>query len=372
MAKFSKGVQEASKVFAEAMHGDYRAQGLLKNLVTDGYLMSEAISTSDLNTAFVANVNQTVLNQYKEAELQWKKIAQRNEVNDFKLQEFREFDWDFDLQVTEAHGISVPSGSLARVPELDEYPTMRFSTAEKNFKVYKHGARLPFSWESVVNDEWGFIQSIPGELTAKALRTEESEVVSAFVSATGPRADVFAGALAPDNAALTLDSLKAAKTKITQREVNGRKVTVNKFALVVPPALEEQARSILAITSYEETSGDRKYIVTPTNGNVELVVMPALNWVDKSANVDTTWYLVPAGGNDGTRASILQNFLRRHNTPELRVSNATGLYVGGGAVPGLEGSLLNDSVEYRVRHVVTGLTLHADALYASTGTASGN
>lgn len=369
--KYSKGMKEASKVLTEALQGDYRAQGVLKGVVTDGVLLNEAFSTSDLNAAFLTTVNQTVLAQYKAEELQWKKIAQRNVVNNFTLQEFREFDWDFDLQISEAHGHQVPSGSLARVPELDEYPTFRFSEAAKNFKIYKHGARFPFSWETVINDQWGFIQSIPGELTAKALRTEESEVVRAFVSATGPRTDVFVAGVNPvdTNTPLNLDNLKAAKTAISQRKVNGRNVTVGRYALVVPPAMEEQARAILAITQYEETvtvgGAERTYTVGASNSNVELVVMPALNWVDKSANANTTWYLLPAGGNDGVRASILQNFLQRHETPELRISNATGLYVGGGAVPGLEGSLLNDDIEYRVRHVVTGVTLNSDAMYAA-------
>ena len=370
MAKFSKGVKEASKVLAEALQGDYRAQGLMKELVTDGYLMSEAISTSDLNSAFVTNINASVLKQYDEAELQWKKIAKRNVVQDFKPVYFKEFDWDFDLQVDQLHGHAVPSGSLARIPELDEYPTFRFSTAEKQFQIHKSGARLPFSWEAVINDEWQFISSIPGELTSRALRTEESEVVMSFVGTTGPRTDVFAGANAPKtNFPLTLDNLKTLKQEVAQRTVNGRKITVNKFALVVPPALEEQAKAILAITSYEETAGDRKYTVTTSNSNVELVVMPSLNWVDKSANADATWYLLPAGGTDGTRDSILQNFLRRHETPELRVSGNTGVYLGGGAVPGLEGSLLNDDIQYRVRHVVTGFVLNSGAMSAAIGTA---
>lgn len=373
MAKFSKGIQEASKVLAEALHGDYKAQGLMKELVTEGYLLNEAISTSDLNAAFVTNINAAVLKQYKEEELQWKKIAKRNVVQDFKPVYFKEFDWDFDLQISELHGYQVPSGSLARVPELDEYPTFRFSNAEKQFQIHKSGARLPFSWEAVINDEWGFISSIPGELTSRALRTEESEVVMSFVSATGPRADVFVTGVNPVKTGfdLTLDNLKALKEEVAQRKVNGRNITVNKFALVVPTAMEEQAKALLAITQYQETvtvgGVERTYTVGAANSNVELVVMPSLNWVDKSANANKTWYLVPAGGSDGTRDSILQNFLRRHESPELRISGNTGNYLGGGNVPGLEGSLLNDDVQYRVRHVVTGFVLNSAAMSAAVG-----
>lgn len=373
MAKYSKGIQEASKVLAEALHGDYRAQGLMKELVTEGTALNEAISTSDLNAAFVTNINAAVLQQYNKAELQWKKIAQRNEVQDFKPQYFKEFDWDFDLQVDELHGHQVPSGSLARVPELDEYPTFRFSTAEKQFQIYKHGARLGFSWESVINDEWNFIASIPGTLTERALRTEESEVVRSFVDANGPRSDVFVTDInaVRTGFSLTLDNLKAAKEEVANRKVNGNYISVNKFALVVPKALEQTARQLLAITQYEETVAvdgvERKYTVTSSNSDVELVVMDSLTWVNKSANAGKTWFLVPYAGNDGTRVSILQNFLKRHANPELRISGNTGTYLGGGAVPGLEGSLLNDDVQYRVRHVVAAIALHSEAMFAAIG-----
>lgn len=365
--KIKKSVQEAGKLFQEAIHGDFQARGALQEVVTSGYsnYLSEAISTSDVLTAFNRTVNQTVLAQYDSDALVWNKIAKRNTVEDFRTQEFVEFEWDNDMLVGEAHGIEVPSGSLARIPELDEYPTFRYQAAAKQFKIHKSGARLPFSWEWVINGEWARIGSIPEEMLRKAMRTEESEVVSSFVTTTGPRADVFAGATAADNKPLTFDNLTGAKTLIRKRKVNGRNVTVNKFALVVPPALEEVAKQILSITTYELTDGNKKYTQTAGNGDIELVVMPALNWVDKSAKADSTWYLVPYAGDDGTRVSILQNFLRRHEAPELRISNATGLYVSGGNVNALEGSLLNDDVEYRVRHVVSGFTLNSDAMYAS-------
>lgn len=367
MQNKKKTVELAGKILQEAIHGDYKARGAMQEVVSSGYseYLTEAISTSDVLAAFNKTVTQTVLAQYDPDKLVWSKIAKRNTVEDFKLQEFVEFEWDNDLLVGEAHGIAVPSGSLASIPELGEYPTFRYQAAAKQFKISKTGARLPFSWEWVINGEWARIGSIPGEMVRKAERTEESKVVSSFVATTGPRADVFSGATAVDTKVLDFDNLSGAKTLIRKRKVNGRNVTVGKFALVVPPALEEVAKQILSITTYELTDGNKKYTQTAGNGDIELVVMPALNWVDKSAKADSTWYLVPLNGDDGTRTSILQNFLRNHEKPELRISNATGLYVGGGAVPGLEGSLLNDDIEYRIRHVVEGFVLNSDAMYAS-------
>lgn len=362
-----KSITEAAKVLGEAINGDYRARGALKQLVTEGHVsgLSEALTSADLNSAFTSSISQKLVSQYADAERVWTKIAKRNTLEDFKPSYFREFDWDKGLQVDEANGVAVTPGSLARVPELAQYPTFKFSTSENQIQTYKHGARIPFSWEMVINDEWGFIQSIPGNMLRLALNTEESEAFRTFVSATGPITAVF-GTVDTDK--LTLASLKAAKTQVRSRKVNGRSVRVPRFALVVPPALEDTARDLLAIRELEVTDANGTYKTTTANSDIELVVADILTDIDVSANVDTTWYLLPAGGTDGTRDSILVNFLRNHESPEFRVSGATGLYLGGGAVPGTEGSLLNDDIEYRVRHVVAGGTHYTDALYASNGT----
>lgn len=366
MNKTPKSILEAGKVFGDALHGDYIARGVIKQVVQEGYSdrLSEAISTTDLNAAFTRSLKDKLIADYAAAPRVWNKIAKRNVLEDFKPAFFREFRWDEGLQVETHAGIAVPSGSLARVPELTEYPTFKFSTSENQIQLYKHGARLPFSWEAVINDEWGFIQSIPGNMVRMALNTEETEAFGAIVDAAGPKTSVF-GTI--DTKPLTLDNLTAAKTAVRKRKVNGRSVTVPKFALVVPTAMQDQARALLAITTYEETEGTKKFVTSTNNGDVELVVADVLNTLDKTANVDTTWYLVPIGGTDGVRDSILLSFLRNNETPDLRVSGLTGSYLGGGNVPGLEGSLLNDDVSYRVRHVVAGGVHYAEALYASKG-----
>lgn len=367
MNKLPKSIVEAGKVFSDALGGDSVARGVLKKVVQYGYSdhLTEAISTTDLNAAFTRSLKDKLIKDYDRAPRVWNKVAKRNVLEDFKPQYFRNFGWDEGLQIETHAGIAIPSGSLARVPELTEYPTFKFSTSENQIQLYKHGARLPFSWEAVINDEWGFIQSIPENMIRLALNTEETEAFGAFVDATGPKTSVFGTV---QTWKLDLDSLAAAKTLVRKRKVNGRSVTVPKFALVVPTAMQDQAKALLAITSYELTEGNKKFVTSTNNGDVELVVADVLSTLDKSANVDTTWFLMPIGGTDGTRDSVLLSFLRNNEAPDLRVSGLTGNYLGGGPVPGLEGSLLNDDVQYRVRHVVAGGIHFKDAMFAANGT----
>lgn len=368
-------LEETAKVFGDAIHGDFRARGIIKSVV-EGQL-SEAISSSDLAQTF-AYVNAAALQaQYATLPTTWTQFAKRDVFEDFKPKFQKELVFDYDQQLTENGGHTTAPGSLPVVPELTEYPAFSFTTSVNHLSLYKSGARIGFSWEDVINDNWNFIASLPGRMAQYAKNTEETEAVKVLASATGPNAATFNSdnQNAADNKILSLDALEFAKRTVRTRKWNNNFVTVPKFALVVPTSMQSQAERLLKITELELVVGDgsaggdqRRYKAQTSNSDVVLVVNDWLTQIDKSANAATTWYLVPLNGSDGIRDSIVVNFLRNHEAPEFRQSNAGGLFLGGGAVPTLAGSLRNDDAEYRVRHVVTGGYWFAVNCYASTGT----
>ena len=370
-------LEEVADIFGSAVNGDFRARGIIKSVV-DGQLV-EAISSSDLAQTF-AYVNAAELQaQYALLPQTWPQFAKRDIFEDFKPKFKKELTFDRDQQLASNGGHATAPGSLPVVPELTEYPAFSFTTSVKSLSLYKEGARIGFSWEDVINDNWGFIASLPGEMARMARNTEETEAVKVLADVNGPNANTFSSANqnAADNKILSLDALAFAKRAVRNRKVNNNYVTVPKFALIVPTTMRDQAERILKITELEVVSGDGtaggdqlRYKSQVSNSDVVLVVNDWLTQIDKSANNATTWYLVPLNGSDGTRDSIVVNFLRNHEAPEFRQSNAGGLYLGGGAVPTLAGSLRNDDAEYRVRHVVTGGFWYAQGCYASTGTTS--
>lgn len=363
-----KKLEETAKIFGEAIHGDYRAQGLIK-AVAQGELV-EAISTSDLAKTFNYVTRAAVTKQYSELPTTWTAFAKRERLQNFNVTSFREFVFDDDQRLADNGGFATAPASLPVVPELTEYPTFRFTTGANQVKLNKRGARVPFSWEAVINDEWSFIQALPGKLAEFAKNSEELEAVGVLASVTGPNPGTFKagnGNVNTTNYVLGLDAIALAKNEVKNRKVNGNYINVTKWALIVPTNLEETARRILSLSSLEITQGNIKYTTNTNTSDITLVVNDWLTKVDKSANASKTWYLVPLNGTDGTRDSIIVAFLNGHEAPEFRQSGNTGLYLGGGNVPSLEGSLLNDDVEYRVRHVVTGAYLYPQALFASTG-----
>jgi hypothetical protein len=370
-------LEEVADVFGSAVNGDFRARGIIKSVV-DGQV-SEAISSSDLAQTF-AYVNAAELQkQYALLPQTWPQFAKRDLFEDFKPKYQKQLVFDQDQQLASNGGHATAPGSLPVVPELTEYPAFSFTTSAKALSLYKEGARIGFSWEDVINDNWGFIASLPGEMARMARNTEETEAVKVLADVNGPNAGTFnaGNQNAADNKVLSLDSLAFAKRAVRNRKVNNNYVTVPKFALVVPTTMKDQAERILKISSLELVVGDgtaggdqRRYTTQTSNSDVVLVVNDWLTQIDKSGTNASTWYLVPFGGSDGVRDAVVVNFLRNHEAPEFRQSNAGGLFLGGGAVPTLAGSLRNDDAEYRVRHVVTGGYWYGAGCYASTGTAS--
>jgi len=369
-------ILEAAKVFEDAIAGDYRARGRIKQIVSEGYVLNEAISTSDLARTFAYANSAELLKQYAGLPTTWTQFAKRDVFEDFKPKRKKEFLFNGQIDLDENGGHPTAVHSLPVVPELTEYPPFRWSTSEKGLTLLKKGARIPFSWEDVINDDWGFIASLPGEMAKIAKTTEETSALDVLVNVAGINADTFnsgnGNALGTTGTSgtrykLSLNALEFAKREVRSRIVNGNYVTVTKFALVVPTNLQTTAERILALGELKVTDGDLTYTTSATNSDVVLVVNDYLTQINKSANAGTTWFLVPLGGNDGVRDSIVVNFLRNHEAPEFRQSGNTGQYLGGGVVPSLEGSLLNDDIEYRVRHVVAGGFWFGASMYASTG-----
>lgn len=373
-------VTEAAKVFGAALNGDRTAQGRVKALVDGTAYITESVSTSDLAIAFASGTKQTLQAQYAKLTPTWTDFAVRKTFNDFKPQFLRELVLDDDTQLGTNGGKDTAPQSLPRVPENTEYPAFGFTTSASGLLLHKNGARFGFTWEMVINDEWDVIKSIPGKLIEFASNTEDTEAYGILASASGPNSTTFSvgnGNTNVNDAAhlfkaehpLSLDALILAKKAIRNRVLNGRRVTIPKFRLIVPLALKDQAEAILKVTELTVRNADNtKEIKTGvSNSDVALTATDWLEQIDVSATAATTWYLVPDKGYDGKRQSLAVAFLQNQEKPDLRISGNTGSYIGGGAVPGLEGSLLADDIEYRVRHVVSGAFLNGQALLASKG-----
>lgn len=375
-------LQEVAELVEHALDGDFRAQGEIKRQIRE-YDVEESHSTSDFPTALKAVTNIAFMDQYSQIESIYPAYTRQYNVNNLRPQSFYSLAFD-NTNLPDANGgvgttKSAPGG-IPRIPELTEFPTISFVASETSFSVAKYGARVNFSFEMLLNDEWGVLETLPTQLAQLARNQEDIVATEVLASSTGPDTTFFnntnknlintTNGFASNNPALDVDSVVNAAAVIRSRTYNGNPVIVSSFSLMVPPALEAEARRLLGVTSFliDDPVNGQYNIANPLSG-ISLIVNPWLPVIDKSANVNTTWYLLPTG-SQGVRPAVVFSKIRGREVPELRIHSNTGDYLGGGAVPGREGSFLNDDIEFRVRHFVGAAGIAFETAAVSNGSGS--
>ena len=343
----NKRILEARTTFQKALDGDLRARADL----------AENLTRSDFPILLGAAYGRELLQEYSAAPAVWQAYASRRTVADFR----------------EHNLVDLIGGraGLQKVGEAAEYPAGALTEAKYAFRVDKYGARIPLTWEMLINDDLGAFNDLPSRLATAARETEDKNAASVLFNAAGTAINgtffSAANGNGPTTLPLTADNLEAALLAVTTRkDSDGRPVTLNAGVLMVPPALEVTARRILNATEVRRVDGDTTTVEPNTlAGRLALVVNPWLTIVNTGAAAATTWFLLPAPSTG--RPAIVSAFLRGHESPDLRMKSDAGNRVGGGALPGEEGSFDDDTIQYRVRHVHgAGLVIPAET-YASTG-----
>lgn len=332
--------------------------------------LQEVMTTSDASVNAAHFVTAELIEQFEKAPRTWEDIAGVRVVQDFRPVNL----YSIFGELTGA-GVR-QGGGAARVPEAAPYPYVTVAGKEAFYqKLQKNGVKFGITWEALVNDPAGVWAQMPSELLELALDTEEAEVYDALiegVTAAAGASDLAGGTL-PDgsivkpNSKITPEAMWQAVLELANREVNGRKVgTLSGYNLIVPVGQKmfldwKLSQAILAIQDGNITfgPGDRSIF-----GSITIIESDKIGL----SNADE-WYLLPKKG--AYRRPTLELLrLRGYERPELRVSNLTGSYVGGGAVAPFEGSFDADTVELRLRHVCGGALWSAESVVYSDGSES--
>ena len=340
---------EARRLFESAMNGSLRAKATV----------AETMTTSDFPVLLGVAYGRELKTAYEAITPVWPKFAFRTTAPDFR-----------ERGLVDLLG-AIPG--LDIVPEATEYPARNLSESERKFKLRKRGARIPLTWEMIVNDQLGAFKDLPTGLSIAARESEDIAATDALLSPA--RSDVntdffkAANGNAPTALPLTAENLKAALDAIKARKSpDGRPVTFGpeKPRLVVPQSLETTARSILEAREVRTVVGGVTTVTTNTlAGQVELVVDPWLDVRNTNAKAATTWFVVPAPAS--RRPGVLVAFLAGREAPDLRVKSDAGQRPGGGLISPEEGSFNDDTIQYRVRHVVEGAAVDPLLTYVSRG-----
>ncbi|KAA3644553.1 MAG: hypothetical protein DWQ07_14130 [Chloroflexi bacterium] len=348
---YKKRLAEAAKLVADVYNG-----------IRDPYFLREALSTSDFPQLFGDILDRQVLASYREWPRTYQNYVKTATVRDFRtVKRFR---------------VDGGEGRLDEVDEQAAYPGSSLSDDEYGYAVKKHGRRMPFSWETMINDDLDALKDVPERFGRAARRTEEYFATTLWIDANGPHASLYAAGnnnIVTSNPALSIPALQTAMTVLAaQVDAEDEPIVVETVELVVAPALRITARNILNAIQLELTesggSSDQKLIVENWMRNeVRLSVAPYIPTVASSANGNSTWGLF---ANPSDRPALEMGFLRGHTEPEVFIKAPNAMRAGGGSVEPMAGDFETDSIEYKVRHVVGGGRMDPKMTVASNGSGS--
>ena len=345
-------VKAVQKLFEAGLRGDRVAAAQF----------AETISTSDalFNAVYLTQIQ--VLPQFDELPRTWSQIAGVRQLPDFRPAVLQGLFGGFEgleRQGTAAgNGQENPEGIAPVVAELEQYPYATIGEVEAAYgQLKKHGFKVGFSWEARVNDAIGFFESLPAEMLQVALDTEEWNVYSALINGTQASSQlaadtIYTGGTVLANAAISRDAIIAAIKQLSERTVNGRRVQVTGgYNLIVPIGATATVTFLLNQQIVLRGDGASDSFVYNVQ---DQFTTGSINIVESEYVTGTNWYLLPKPG--AVRRPVLElGRLRGYESPELRVDNAQGSFIGGGAISPFEGSFINDSVDIRLRYPTTGI-----------------
>ena len=350
--KYMQKLSEAARLVADVMSGKRPA-----------HLLREAMTTSDFPYLFGDILDRQLLAAYQESAATWPNYAKRNTVRDFRA--------------IKRFGVYGGDQVLEEVPQDHEYPISKIDEdTPYSYAVKKLGRKMPFSWETLINDDLDALKDIPERFGRASRRSEEKFATSLFVDANGPHASFYTGGnanIVTGNPALSITGLQTAmKVLAAHKDQNGEPIVIDVVELVVPPALEIDALSILNATQIwldpNLSAPNKKQSLVTENwmkSKLHLNVNAYIPIVASSANGDTSWFLF-ANPNNG-RPGLEVAFLRGHEEPEIFMKAPNAMRVGGGGMDAMNGDFDTDSIEYKVRHVLGGSRMDPKMTVASNG-----
>lgn len=374
-----RNLAEANRLIVSALKGNSWDRARLK----------EALTTSDFPIYFGQILDRQLLANYLEVPYSWAAFSKRGTLRDFRVAQRFRFDY--------ADGVLDPVG------QVQEYPETYRTEGVYTIQLQKYGRRIPFAWETLINDDLDALKNSPMVLARAARWSEEKYVAGLFANNgtvfTAGNKNIVNSTVLPSapatafvNPPLSITGLQNAMLVMaSQVDPGGVPIGITAVTLVVPPALEVTANNILHATNIwmndfggtfaasgsgataSLSSAQRLLAQNWMQNKVRLAVNYALPQVD-TVHGSTGWYLMadPTG-----RPGIELDFLAGHETPEIfmKASNAimvgggNGINMGGGAEASpMDGDFDTDSVHYKIRHIFGGSVMDPIMMVYSNGT----
>jgi Mu-like prophage major head subunit gpT len=400
---YESDLMTASRLLVKAFNGDEYARLLVK----EGFRgrLREAMSISDFPNIFGDIIDRAVIANYRETPYMWNMVANDATVQDFRP--IKRFRVDYGTKVLDAVEMGGPyterklsDNAVAGATGQSTPPSSSAANAAGyyGYSLQKYGNRMPFFWETMIDDDLNALKDTPARFGRAARRAEEKFVTQLFannttffnhsnfsntVVATGPYTTV--------NPPLSISALAQAMTIMSnQRDLDGEPIEIESVVLVVPPALKVTAQNILNADYF--WANDQGGTI---GADGSLQRLNVANWAKNIVSLGVNYYLPIVDGTygqqgwylfanpKGGRPALEFGRLRGHIMPELFMKMPNAIAIGEGMMgpgPGpvigtqsmnpIEGDFDTDAIHYKIRHVFGGTTMDPLMAVFSNGAGS--
>lgn len=302
--------------------------------------LREAFSTSDFPVLLGQGLQATAITAYKDTPKEFEDVVFDTTVPDFNRRRLVDL-WGAD--------------EFERVYEAGEYKASSKKTTDLEHGLGKYGKVAKITWELFLDRRFSDIADFPRDLAQGAIKTQNSAVADLLVKNGAWNADFFKSV---SNLPLTADNLQKAINELAIRENHRDElVDVSSLYLVHGPALRSQVQALLVhLEKVEITTTDGSKSTKQVQDNPFRNVVKPLESRSVGKRLGTgsgtAWALIQGKGSD--LPSIIRTSLAGHPEVDIRVENAQGQSLGGGALSPQDGSFKDDTISYRGR-AVTGI-----------------
>jgi hypothetical protein len=399
---YERDMMEASRLVRKTLSGDPWSRLLFQSAMKGQF--REALAISDFPSLFGDIIDRQVLANYKETPYTWNMIAHREEIADFRTARRIRVDYGtgipqlFTSAQYTATGTQNPNAlPMVQIEPGGPYPEDKLADASYTYNLAKYGKRMPFFWETMINDDLNAIKDTPARFGIAMRRAEEYFVTQLFANNTNfftlannnvvksTISNLVSPPVAFSNPNLSHAGLQQAFMVLAaQRDKTGQPISVAGVTLVVGPQQEIPAMNILNALEISINQPDQGGTLTTTGSGAtassyNATRIRAENWMKGKVKLavnyelpiaDTTyagtgWYLF---ADPSDRPAIVFGLLRGHTTPELFMKLPNSVAIGegqmgpggGGGMGGssmgnpMEGDFDTDSINYKIRHIFGG------------------
>ena len=413
---YERKLYEGARMLNRALRGDKWAILSINEAMNGRPLrVTEALSISDFPNIFGDIIDRAVIANYRETPYTWNMIATHADVADFR--QVKRFRIDYGTApnlIPIDQGAPYPEDKISdAAQQAGTYvpPGSSVGVGYYAYNLQKFGKRMPFYWETFINDDLNAIKDVPARFGRGMRRGEEYFVTNLFanninffnssnfkniVSSINTPGAVYTA----NNPPLSITALAQAMVVMSlQRDLDGQPIDIEAVTLVVPPALKVTAQNILNADYFwandqggttdtfgsgatqSGTSGQRLNVANWARNIVKLAVNYYLPIVD-TVYGNQGWYLFsdPNGG----RPALEFAHLRGKRTPDLFMKLPNSVAIGEGEMgPGagpmigttmqnpMDGDVDTDAIHYKIRHVYGGVTVDPLMAVYSNGSGGG-